>query len=1586
MATALYGQSGGTGLGDAIDLGRQTGPFDLRVSYNTSGLSDNYSCPRNTDPSGKDAYFRVELDSSYYVNVYNETDWLAWTNVHCLDLSGKEILHGAASHYANGYAQLALPAGTFHIVVETSASRYGETIPEGEVSLRFRSEPRRQGEDFSRPIDLGSFGEAFEIRRDQTDFVDYLLDYGLTGDWMTDEARRDIVYRFSLTVPMEVTLNNAGSGEGPYNARNTYRTTLMTAGMDSIDRAARYELMPGDYYIYTWCHQRGNPVNLVTNLSGTPLPEGSDSRWPISLGEHASGFNASASYDTRRSLRSQSNAKTGKEGYFSLTLNAPMEVTLDCLGSGVADTHLSVSDEDRKRVGENDDTGSGENPRQSRVSFPALPAGTYLITVDGATDGEVRLNASGRTLGEPGDLLITAIDIGSRAGGFTFSDTRNTAGGYTDAYRGTPANDVFYRLTLTAQMPVEISHGGSEVKETRMTLLASDGVTVLRSGEGYLDIPDMPAGTYYIVSEGESENGIITTTVTATGETGPLTMTESVPYTLAFTPTVASDDAATLGDGEARHEAQYYDAFGNPEQLVELGVSPYGAGLYTLQEYDALNREVRSWLPVTLEGEKGARANPDVLREAARSFAPYGSDGRPYSEKVYGNSALDEVLREYGPGEDWKRGERPVRTDRMTNRRGDGRLSARAYGVEGNSLTCSGEYPAGRLSVVRATDEDGNETYEFRDAALDRVVLSRQVNGDELHDTYTVYDGFGNVRFVLPPAAADALSAEGSWSGDGEVLKKYAYVYRYDDRNRMVYKRLPGAEPIYTVYDAADRPVFTQDGDRREKGEWTFNIVDAFNRTVLTGTCKNVLDYTANPLGESVVTAEWASATNALKGYAVTGVALTSPTVQAANYYDHYGFLGLNGIPNDATTAYGAVEGYGERYAGGCKGQLTGVWRASLGDGSLPAYDVSYYDNRYRMVQRRGINGSGERTATYTAYSFTGQPLRVKRTRGADTETLTYAYDNADRLLTVDYSLNGAAEERLVDNVYDEIGRLISERRNGNAKLKTDYAYNVRSWITGINGPLFTQTLRYQESFAGSEPRFNGNISCAQWKSGNSTARKGYRFAYDGLSRMTNAIYGEGDDMAANVDRFNEQITGYDKMGNILGLLRYGQISSTGYGLVDNLNLTYDGNQLLAVRDNATNGVYGNGMEFKDGANATVEYEYDANGNLTKDLNKNISDIEYNCLNLPSQVTFGNGNAIKYEYAADGTKLRAVHTVDGKTTTTDYRGNAVYENGELKMLLNEAGYVSFPDRKFHFYIKDHQGNVRVVADAEGNVEEVNDYYPFGGLMSSATANGFQPYKYNGKELDREAGLDLYDYGARFYDPAIGRFMTVDPQSDKLYPWSPYGYCLNNPVKLVDQDGELPVILIPILKGLAGGVIDFGVQMGLNMARGDDFSEAFNNVDWTSVGASAVSFAVETGFSTATKVAVQATAITSDAVMDYSIENKFDYSTFLGGNKSIGKTMTDAAASTLPGLGGDRLIKGFDKAISKDLSSKGAATLTKETKNAMRNAQKLVNSKQFKTGANVVESAVGGTAGKIVEELKEEKLRLEELEKLKKLNP
>lgn len=298
---------------------------------------------------------------------------------------------------------------------------------------------------------------------------------------------------------------------------------------------------------------------------------------------------------------------------------------------------------------------------------------------------------------------------------------------------------------------------------------------------------------------------------------------------------------------------------------------------------------------------------------------------------------------------------------------------------------------------------------------------------------------------------------------------------------------------------------------------------------------------------------------------------------------------------------------------------------------------------------------------------------------------------------------------------------------------------------------------------------------------------RGYKFAYDGLDRLTEAEYGEGSSINGNPNFFTERVTGYDKNGNIKGLQRYGQTSASGYGMIDDLTFTLNGNRLSRVDDAVTASVYNGGFEFRDGAKQANEYAYDANGNLTKDLNRNIADIQYNCLNLSSKVTFGDGNTISYVYAADGTKLRTVHTIGGAVTTTDYCGNVVYENGIAKLLLTEVGYVTLSDNVYHYHVKDHQGNNRVVVDQNGTVEETNHYYPFGGIFASSS-NSVQPYKYNGKELDTKNGLNWYDYGARHYDAALGRFTTVDPMAEKYYQISPYTYCGNNPILFIDKSG------------------------------------------------------------------------------------------------------------------------------------------------------------------------------------------------------
>ena len=616
-----------------------------------------------------------------------------------------------------------------------------------------------------------------------------------------------------------------------------------------------------------------------------------------------------------------------------------------------------------------------------------------------------------------------------------------------------------------------------------------------------------------------------------------------------------------------------------------------------------------------------------------------------------------------------------------------------------------------------------------------------------------------------------------------------------------MWRKLPGCDAVRYVYDKADRLIFVQDGNLKGQGRWRFTIPDALGRTVLSGLCSEPL-----PVDGSAVEAEF-TGSGSYKGYAVkvggTVRALSGSRLLTVNYYDNYDFLGKNGFPAYAYDSSMESSGYGTK--SDARGMLTGSVTGLAGDGAGQLYSVVYYDRRSRPVQRQGSNSLGGKETEYTAYNFTGQPTRLRHVHTAQgkavrTEVRTYSYDHAGRLLTVKHKLDALGEVTLVNNVYDDLGRLQSKSLHGSAVNKQTYAYNIRNWLTGVSGSKFTQNLYYNTG--NGVAKYNGSISSMTWKAGNESTVRGYKFTYDGLDRLLNAIYGETAGISTNANRFSENVTNYDKNGNIKGLQRYGQTGASAYGLIDNLTFTLNGNRLNRVDDAVTASTYGGGFEFKDGVKQANEYAYDANGNLTKDLNKGITGISYNCLNLPNAVTFSDGSTITYTYGADGTKLRTVHKIGSATTTTDYCGNVIYENGVQKLLLTEEGYVTLSDSKYHYYLKDHQGNNRVVINQSGTVEETNHYYPFGGVFASA--GSIQPYKYNGKEFDNKKGLNWYDYGARHYDAALGRFTTNDRFAEKYYSMSPYQYGANNPVNNIDVNGDT-IVVNPNPNGLIDNV-------------------------------------------------------------------------------------------------------------------------------------------------------------------------------------
>ena len=337
----------------------------------------------------------------------------------------------------------------------------------------------------------------------------------------------------------------------------------------------------------------------------------------------------------------------------------------------------------------------------------------------------------------------------------------------------------------------------------------------------------------------------------------------------------------------------------------------------------------------------------------------------------------------------------------------------------------------------------------------------------------------------------------------------------------------------------------------------------------------------------------------------------------------------------------------------------------------------------------------------------------------------------------------------------------------------------------------------------GAVGQYNGNISQIKWKTMGDANTSIYGFEYDDLNRLVNAKYNEesgpGDYNTLTIDNYSVSNITYDLNGNIQTLNRRGFITTNSFGDIDQMTYAYSANQLQSVHDAANDN-----KGFKETSQSGIEYQYDANGNMTRDGNKGI-DIEYNHLNLPVKVSFDSGEEITWIYDAAGVKLYKVSTNADPTPVSvrkDYLGGIEYADNVVEAIYHSEGRAvpNGSDYTFEYTLKDHLGNSRVTfADldkdgevAQSEILQTNHYYPFGMTMelpSQLMGNPNNAYQYNGKELNSDFGLDWLDYGARWYDASIGRWSAVDPLSEKYYSISPYVYVANNPLKYIDPDGK-----------------------------------------------------------------------------------------------------------------------------------------------------------------------------------------------------
>ncbi|MBQ7209960.1 MAG: lamin tail domain-containing protein [Paludibacteraceae bacterium] len=858
--------------------------------------------------------------------------------------------------------------------------------------------------------------------------------------------------------------------------------------------------------------------------------------------------------------------------------------------------------------------------------------------------------------------------------------------------------------------------------------------------------------------------------------------------------TSTEGDVLVSGGGMADVTITWYDPLGRNIQSTQRRKTSSGKNIVTSTLYTASN-STRQWLPLPTESN-------DFFEESvfASSATSYYDDNAPYRETVYEKLYKGRPTTTTQAGVEYQ--SHPATESYGVNVSDE----VVRWSVGQQQVLKEGCYSEGTLQKLTHADEDGHAATIFTDAAGKKIMLRM---GDDV-ETYYVYDDLGRLRYVLPPAAVKALSSCSSFTDSAEPVRHYAYIYRYDNRGNCIYKKLPGIEPIYMVYDRLGQLALTQDGNQRQRGDyWTAIRYNQYGDMVIrceilsaSSSHADMLSYWSDKTALASFSLEPSNRAIAGTGYIDANESLQVSQMLEVNYYDDYASLSClpDSISNRLT--YQQLSGYDTR-SNNAIGMLTSKRIYTLGDTTY-TYTVYYYDKYGQLIQQRASEWDGSYEYSYMAYNFDGSVANTLKQRSQITETYTYEYDITGMPTRTLYSINNSEPTVLSADSYDDLSRLTNRQRH-NAADSESYEYDLRGNLTQTQSGDFTELLVYVSGNIG----YCGTIS--EMTVVQDTIQQNWHYQYDNLKRLTSSSLTNGN----SAQRLSEQLT-YDDMGNILTLERY-----VGGVLTDDLEYSYRGNQLVGLTNYAEPSDTYDITQYPDRSDADTTMRYDANGNLIADFDRQISAIQYNLLNLPTQVQFSNGNAIVNTYNAGGVKLSTTYytlpenvvvpigtILPIEYTSSDvsvyqkrYFGNVEYESFANDTTVqvrihNAEGYVAATlsndhliTTTYNYYRRDHLGNIVSVWDATNDTTvQRTFYYATGMPMPESRGRSKQPNLYNGKEYEQVHGYNVYDFGARGYYAAVARFTSIDPLAENT-PWqSPYNYASNNFIAEIDWMG------------------------------------------------------------------------------------------------------------------------------------------------------------------------------------------------------
>lgn len=719
------------------------------------------------------------------------------------------------------------------------------------------------------------------------------------------------------------------------------------------------------------------------------------------------------------------------------------------------------------------------------------------------------------------------------------------------------------------------------------------------------------------------------------------------------------------------------------------------------------------------------------------------------------------------------------------------------------TTSTSDYFAIGKLNKVIEEDPNGDKLIVFYDNQGLKILERRTDNTDtptKRKDTYFTYDGKNQLYNVMPPYTGSVNFTDDryryEYDGEGKITRKWIpdigmHIYKYNSKDKLATFQDPllTAASKYIAYSYDNFGRLIKDGIKLTNPSDLNNITFGASDTVLYETIY-FTDTTGIKTGK-VSQTKSKILDNTTTNYIISDMVYTTCGRTHKIVQNNH----VNALKEDSIIfTYDAL------------GNITNnVSYTKYGSQIQYVGTTQLYDHVGRNVENQFQTSAISIAKTLNKLIYNHRDELTIKYQG------TYGTVGNQFYQEINYTYNLAG---LLDQINQpQYGTLVYYNNCTTFPSSTAYStYNDKD--------LFYLKFHYDTPISGTsvQPRKNGTFSGIRWQL-KGRAFQNYAYTYDHLNQVTESKYcdyNHGPNTLTNTDRYTERFK-YNIRGNITELIRFAPNPSdpcSGGFKVDSLIYRYKSavmsNKLDSISEKALAANY-NYVGFKHKPNAA--YTYDVNGNITRDLYKDISSITYNLLNNPVEIKKTNNSKVKFLYDAEGNMLSASYfnASGGLDYKRDYLGDITYINGTIEAINHVEGrYVNYSGTFKHEYVlKDHLGNTRVVYTdynndgvIQVNTDEIlqeNHYYTYGmdmyGKYFQKSGYNYR-YKYNGIERvsDYNVGLDIAFF--RSHDPITCRWLQVDPKAEYMYGMSPYTAMNNNPVYFNDPDGDIaPIVFI-----------------------------------------------------------------------------------------------------------------------------------------------------------------------------------------------